>query len=132
MIAAVKRLHPLAPQLRVQAIHDDVTDDNVVALPDGRGGYLPFGVIDFGDIMRGWLVADIAVTCASLLHHADGDPFFVLPAIRAFHDTYPLNHRGIEGTLAADRRPCRDSGGQQRTATGDRARQCLCRRQYRS
>lgn len=91
MIAAVKRLHPLAPQLRVQAIHDDVTDDNVVALPDGRGGYLPFGVIDFGDIMRGWLVADIAVTCASLLHHADGDPFFVLPAIRAFHDIYPLN-----------------------------------------
>ncbi|SMD01785.1 aminotransferase [Rhizobium sp. RU36D] len=96
MIAAVKRLHPLAPQLRVQAIHDDVTDDNVVALPDGRGGYLPFGVIDFGDIMRGWLVADIAVTCASLLHHADGDPFFVLPAIRAFHDVYPLHQEELK------------------------------------
>lgn len=90
MIAAVKRLHPLAGQLRVQAIHDDITDDNVVARRSGSGRLIPFGVIDFGDIMRGWLVADLAVTCASLLHHADGDPFYVLPAIRAFHAIYPL------------------------------------------
>lgn len=90
MIAAMRRLKPLAPGLRVQAIHHDITDDNVVgrALPNGQ--IVPDGVIDFGDVLNGWLVADLAVTCASLLHHADGDPFYILPAIEAYHAVYPL------------------------------------------
>ncbi len=90
MVAAVKRLQPLAAQLRVQPIHHDITDDNVVARPDAHGRMIPDGVIDFGDIVEGWLVADLAVTCASLLHHADGDPFYILPCIKAFHAIYPL------------------------------------------
>lgn len=90
MIVAVKRLQPLAPELRVQPIHHDITDDNVVALRNADGHTIPDGVIDFGDIMNGWLVADLAVTCAALLHHADGDPFFILPAVKAFHARYPL------------------------------------------
>ena len=48
-------------------------------------------MIDFGDVIDGWLVADLAVTCASLLHHADGDPGIILPAVKAFHEVYPLN-----------------------------------------
>ncbi|MGL3608639.1 aminotransferase [Rhizobium sp. G187] len=97
MIVAVKRIQPLAAALRVQPIHHDITDDNIVARPDAKGRLMPDGVIDFGDVMNGWLVADLAVTCASLLHHADGDPFFILPAIRAFHARYPLE----EGELKA-------------------------------
>ncbi|PZU86220.1 MAG: aminotransferase [Shinella sp.] len=91
MISAVKRIQPLAPALRTQAIHHDITDDNVVARPDAGGRLMPDGVIDFGDVISGWLVADLAVTCTALLHHADGDPFFILPAIRAFQDIHPLN-----------------------------------------
>lgn len=91
MIVAVKRIQPLAPQLRMQPIHHDITDDNVVAAPNAAGRLVPDGVIDFGDVLYGWLVADLAVTCAALLHHADGDPFFILPAVRAFHERYPLN-----------------------------------------
>ncbi len=90
MVASVKRIQPLAPSLRLQPIHHDVTDDNVVARPDQDGRLIADGVIDFGDIVEGWLVADLAVTCASLLHHADGDPFYILPAIRAFHAISPL------------------------------------------
>ncbi|MBB4066386.1 aminotransferase [Gellertiella hungarica] len=90
MVAAVKRLQPLAPELRVQPIHHDITDDNVVARPDAHGRMIADGVIDFGDIVHGWLAADLAVTCASLLHHADGDPFYILPCIRAFHAIHPL------------------------------------------
>ncbi len=95
MIAAVKRIQPLAPALRTQAIHHDITDDNVVARPDADGRLRPDGVIDFGDVISGWLVADLAVTCTALLHHADGDPFFILPSIRAFHDIYPLNEEEL-------------------------------------
>ncbi|MHB0950943.1 MAG: aminotransferase [Allorhizobium sp.] len=90
MIASVKRIRPLASSLRTQAIHHDVTDDNVVSRPESHGRYIPDGVIDFGDLVSGWLVADLAVTCASLLHHADGDPFFILPTIHAFHEVCPL------------------------------------------
>ncbi|MGY5799711.1 aminotransferase [Rhizobium sp. LEGMi12c] len=90
MVAAVKRIQPLASQLRVQPVHHDVTDDNVVSHPDAHGQLVPDGVIDFGDIIQGWLVGDLAVTCASLLHHAGGNPFHILPAISAYHAIYPL------------------------------------------
>ncbi|MEN9895123.1 MAG: hypothetical protein RIR97_975 [Pseudomonadota bacterium] len=84
-------IQPLAPAFKVQAIHHDVTDDNVVARPSGAGHLLPAGVIDFGDVMNGWLAGDLAVTCSSLLHHGDGDPFDILPAIAAYHQEIPLN-----------------------------------------
>jgi 4-aminobutyrate aminotransferase-like enzyme/Ser/Thr protein kinase RdoA (MazF antagonist) len=90
MDAAMRRLDGLKPELRQQAIHHDITDDNVVSLPNESGQLIPDGVIDFGDVINGWLVADLAVTCASLLHHADGDPTIILPAIKAFHDVFPL------------------------------------------
>ncbi|MDE1997157.1 MAG: phosphotransferase, partial [Rhizobiaceae bacterium] len=90
MVAAVKRVRPLAAALRVQPVHHDITVDNVVSHQDAHGRLIPDGVIDFGDIIQGWLVGDLAVTCASLLHHADGDPFYIIPAIKAYQAVYPL------------------------------------------
>ncbi|OWV96450.1 aminotransferase [Rhizobium sp. R693] len=90
MVSAVRRIQPLAPSLRLQAVHHDVTGDNVVSRRDDRGHLVPDGVIDFGDIIRGWLIGDLAVTCASLLHQADGDPLYILPAVKAYHEVYPL------------------------------------------
>lgn len=84
--ASSARLGPLKANLRIQPVHNDITDDNVVtayARPDG--------VIDFGDLTHGWLVAELAVTASALLHHGDGDPFIILPAVRAFHAVRPLN-----------------------------------------
>lgn len=95
MVAAVRRVQPFAPALRLQAVHHDVTGDNVVSRRDEKGRLIPDGVIDFGDIIRGWLVGDLAVTCASLLHQADGDPFFVLPAVKAYHEVYPLKEEEL-------------------------------------
>ncbi|ANL32389.1 MULTISPECIES: aminotransferase [Rhizobium] len=91
MVMAVRRIQPLAPSLRLQAVHHDVTGDNVVGHRDARGHTIPDGVIDFGDIIRGWLVGDLAVTCASLLHQANGDPFHILPAVTAYQAIYPLS-----------------------------------------
>ncbi|NVD41446.1 aminotransferase [Ensifer sp. HO-A22] len=96
MVASMRRLQPLTADLRVQAIHHDVTDDNVVGQPDAAGRPFPDSVIDFGDILKGWLVAELAVTCASLLHHADGDPLFILPAITAFHAVCPLEESELK------------------------------------
>ena len=88
--AASERLAPTAGRLRVQAIHGDVTDDNVVGHRDDAGRLRPDAIIDFGDLARSWLVADLAVACASVLRHHPERPFSVLPAVRAFHAVVPL------------------------------------------
>jgi 4-aminobutyrate aminotransferase-like enzyme/Ser/Thr protein kinase RdoA (MazF antagonist) len=93
--AASERLREVEQRLRVQAIHGDLTDDNVVGHADEAGRIRPDGVIDFGDLTRSWLVGDIAVTAASILRHGTDDPFAVLPAIRAFHELVPLDDADV-------------------------------------
>lgn len=83
--SALATLGPLRPRLRIQAVHGDVTDDNIVL---GAGGP---GVIDFGDVAHGWLVAELAATVASALHHTPDDPLAVLETIDAFHEHAPLD-----------------------------------------
>ena len=87
---AVERLHPLAAALPPQAVHLDITDDNAVWARDAERQWQLQGVIDFGDLVRTWRIADLSVTCAALLHHAEGDPLRILPAIQAYQATNPL------------------------------------------
>jgi 4-aminobutyrate aminotransferase-like enzyme/Ser/Thr protein kinase RdoA (MazF antagonist) len=75
---ALRRLAPVAGRLREQAIHADITDDNVVRDAAGR-----VGVIDFGDLQHGWRVAELAATCAAMLTR-DPDPALLLRAVEAF------------------------------------------------
>lgn len=76
-----------AADLPTQAVHLDLTDDNVVR---SDGGGLPDGLIDFGDVTESWAVAELAIAISSVLHHAGAEPVSVLPAIRAFHALRPL------------------------------------------
>jgi 4-aminobutyrate aminotransferase-like enzyme/Ser/Thr protein kinase RdoA (MazF antagonist) len=84
-------LEPVTSALPRQVIHADVTDNNVVFEPAPSGRLVPTGVIDFGDVMHSWRVAELAVLCASLLHHRGASPASVLPAVRAFHAEQPLS-----------------------------------------
>nr|BFE92276.1 aminotransferase [Pseudomonas brassicacearum subsp. brassicacearum] len=92
---AERRLQPLKASLPVQAIHMDITDDNVVWQRDAQRQWQLQGVIDFGDLIRTWRITDLSVTCAALLHHADGDPFFILPAIKAYQAVNPLQREEL-------------------------------------
>ena len=85
-IAAEAALAPLRDALRTQPIHGDLTDDNLVAAP----GSDAWGVIDFGDVAESWTVAELAVTCAAILHHNPRDPLVVLDAAEGFHAAHPL------------------------------------------
>jgi len=89
---AERRLQPLLDKLPVQAIHMDITDDNVVWQRDAKRHWQLQGVIDFGDLVRTWRITDLSVTCAALLHHAGGDPLVILPAVQAYHAVNPLQH----------------------------------------
>ncbi|MFI9169756.1 aminotransferase [Streptomyces lincolnensis] len=73
-----------------QAVHLDLTDDNLVRSPDSRLP-LPDGIIDFGDVTTSWAVSELAVTLSSTLHHDGMEPHHVLPAVRAFNEVRPLS-----------------------------------------
>ncbi len=106
LAAAEASMARVAPVLRVQAIHGDLTYDNVVldsamsegAVPEGAGtgsGASVRGVIDFGDVGRGWLAAEIAVLACSLLQY-DGDPIAeALDAVAAFDRECALDEADI-------------------------------------
>lgn len=87
---AQRRLLPLIPALPMQTVHLDITEYNVVWSRDAKLHWQLQGLIDFGDLVKTWRVADLSVTCAALLHHAEGDPLYILPAIRAYHAFNPL------------------------------------------
>ncbi|KAJ4129803.1 hypothetical protein NW768_006773 [Fusarium equiseti] len=81
---ALTLLRPISDRLPRQLGHFDVTDDNVLR-PDGDAHSLPDAVIDFGDVIESWAVGEIAITVASMLHHADASYRTILPAIVAFN-----------------------------------------------
>ncbi|MFK8332815.1 aminotransferase [Pseudomonas sp. BJa5] len=87
---AEQRLQPLVEHLPMQAVHLDITDDNAVWQRDEQRQWQLQGVIDFGDLLHTWRIADLSVTCAALLHHAEGDPLRILPAVQAYQALNPL------------------------------------------
>ncbi|MCY1390753.1 Acetylornithine/succinyldiaminopimelate aminotransferase [compost metagenome] len=89
-------LQPLLAHLPVQAVHLDITDDNAVWQRDAQRQWQLQGIIDFGDLIRTWRIADLSVTCAALLHHAEGDPLRILPAIQAYHAVNPLTQHELK------------------------------------
>ena len=66
---AANALAALEPQLRLGVVHQDVTDVNTVARVDPAGRPMPSGLIDFGDLSRTWLAADLAVVIAADSFH---------------------------------------------------------------
>ena len=87
---AWRQVLPLAGHLPRQAVHGDVTDDNVVCTTR-QGLRTPDGVIDFGDLTTSWAVGELAVAITSVLRHAGAEPCSTLPAIRSFHRIRPLS-----------------------------------------
>ena len=83
---------PLVPDLPVQVVHLDLTDDNTVLGADG----VVDGVIDFSDLTRTWTVCELAIAISSVLHHPGAEPASVLPAVRAYHSLRPLSEAEVE------------------------------------
>ena len=88
--AAHAALEPLVDALPVQAIHGDLTDDNVMGRPGSDARLHPHTVLDLGDLGLGWRVAELSVTASSMLHHDADRPLRQLEVITAFHRDAPL------------------------------------------
>ncbi len=91
LVAALRQVQPLGPMLRIQPVHHDLTLATMTGRMTDEGRWRADGITDVGGVVRGWLVAGLAVTCADLIAHGGDDLFDILPAIRAFNDTYPLS-----------------------------------------
>jgi len=109
MSVALERIQLVADKLRVQAVHHDLTGDNILVSSSSNGGsIIPDGVIDFGDVMYGCVAGDLAVTCAWLLQfvsvpgkHDDGMATdsvaeCILPAVRAYHAVFTLRSEELQ------------------------------------
>src|SRR5690349_3072351 len=94
--AACARLARVQDGLRIAPIHGDVTGDNVVGTIAADRRAWPSGLIDFGDMSRSWVAAELAVTCAALLNQVGGDPLGWLPAVAAFDAIVPLDRADVE------------------------------------
>jgi 4-aminobutyrate aminotransferase-like enzyme/Ser/Thr protein kinase RdoA (MazF antagonist) len=93
---AHRHLLPLIAALPMQAVHLDITEYNVMWARNAQCQWRMQGVIDFGDLVTTWRIADLSVTCAAMLHHAEGDPLCILPAIRAYHAINPLKREELQ------------------------------------
>ncbi|MCZ3387939.1 MAG: aminotransferase [Actinomycetia bacterium] len=91
MDRAQQAIDALAPHLRLAVCHADVTDVNVVAGLNPAGQPWPDALIDFGDLLRTWLAADVAVAAVSLIGHDRDDALGVVAnVLRGYHSAYPL------------------------------------------
>ncbi len=96
-LAAEGRLVPLGANLPEQAIHGDLTDVNVLAVPEASGRPRPAGIIDFGDLIRSWRVAEVAVAIEGVLSHDLDRPLQqACNVLRGFHDVLALEDVEIE------------------------------------
>jgi 4-aminobutyrate aminotransferase-like enzyme/Ser/Thr protein kinase RdoA (MazF antagonist) len=80
----------LGGALPVQVVHGDVTRYNVLGRRDRAGRLQPGGLIDFGDTLRSYRVAELAVTVADVAG-TDADPLRALADLTAgFHGALAL------------------------------------------
>jgi Ser/Thr protein kinase RdoA (MazF antagonist) len=76
---------PLGPSLRTGAIHNDANEHNVLVC-DGRVS----GIIDFGDMVHGWTVGDLAIATAYAVLDQRDLRAAVAALARGYEAEYPL------------------------------------------
>lgn len=85
---------PSFPALRSQVIHSDLNPDNVLVEPSDPERVA--GIIDFGDMTRSPLIADVAIA-ASYLREVERAPLSrIVPFVGGYHAVTPLTAAEID------------------------------------
>ena len=92
------RVVPRLAELPVQVIHNDFNPGNV--LVDASDRHFVVGILDFGDIVRSFRVADLAVALSYQLYPLHHNWMDVRPMIDAFEKRVPLTP--VEHSLLPD------------------------------
>lgn len=86
------RVLPHADALRMQVIHNDLNQNNLLRQP---GSDQVSGIIDFGDMVRSWLVAEVAIAAAHQLYRQEDVLAAMADAVAGCVDELPLRHADI-------------------------------------
>lgn len=89
---------PALAGLRQQVVHNDLNHHNVLLDPNNPDRVS--GVLDFGDMVKTPLVADLAVAASYMTNHEDGALRCVAEVVAAYHEVTPLMREEI--TLLRD------------------------------
>jgi len=89
---------PMLPKLRRSVIHNDANDYNVLvnnadADPQNQA---VVGLIDFGDMVHSYTVADLAVAIAYVVLNKPNPIRATLQVVAGYHEEYPLNEDEIQ------------------------------------
>ncbi len=87
-------VQPSLPRLRRQVVHQDAHTGNVLVDPDDPATIT--GLIDFGDMLFGTLVAEIAVACDSIPFDADDVVTPVCDIVSGYDATIALEESEID------------------------------------
>lgn len=96
MVAALRRVQALGPELRSQLIHHKPVAAELVGAVTEEV-WQPTGFVDPASLGEGWVVASLAAVCADqLLGRPDDDMMAFLPAVEAFHAELPLTEAEVK------------------------------------
>lgn len=91
-----QNLSSVLPKLRAGIIHNDANDYNVlVGAPTLRPCTIT-GLIDWGDMVHSYVVAELAIAAAYLMLDKPDPVVAVLPLVAGYHAAYPLNEAEVE------------------------------------
>jgi Ser/Thr protein kinase RdoA (MazF antagonist) len=79
-----------------QAIHNDLNDHNILVTKDGDGTSSVSGLIDFGDILYGPIVADVAIAGAYLVLNCDNPIERLAMFLVGYQSVHPLSDAEID------------------------------------
>ncbi len=88
-----QHIHPRLPTLRAQVIHNDMNPANVIVSKDDPDQIA--GMIDFGDMLQGPLVADLAVAAAYQVFRVADPVAAVCDMLSAYQAVNPLAEEEI-------------------------------------
>ena len=77
-------------QLRTRVIHNDPNDHNLLVEPCADGALQVSGIIDFGDVVETFLVAELAIASAYAVHGQMDVVAAASHVVRGYHQELPL------------------------------------------
>jgi Ser/Thr protein kinase RdoA (MazF antagonist)/acetylornithine/succinyldiaminopimelate/putrescine aminotransferase len=89
MVAALRQIQPLGPQLRIRVLHHQPVRADVLG-ESVEGGWRPTSFLSADALGEGWIVASLAALCADLIVSGDTHILDFLPAVAGFHQELPL------------------------------------------
>ena len=87
---------PLLPKVPRSVIHNDANDYNVLVGPPTPGGRRVVGLLDFGDVLKGPTVCDLAIAAAYALMGAPDPISAMISVVRRYDRHRPLTEEEIE------------------------------------